>query len=85
LFEAAACGVPIISDVWPGIETLFEPGREILLARTTQEVLAHLQETSDTDRRQIARRARARVLTDHTAAHRAAELEGYAFDALRAR
>jgi spore maturation protein CgeB len=85
LFEAAACGVPIISDVWPGIETLFEPGREILLARTTEEVLDYLQETTDTERRQIAKRARARVLKDHTAAHRAAELEGYALEALGTR
>ena len=30
LFEAAACGVPILSDWWDGLEEFFEPGREIL-------------------------------------------------------
>src|SRR3954470_23301954 len=38
LFEAAACGVPVISDDWPGLDTLFEPGEEILVAHTAREV-----------------------------------------------
>ncbi len=33
LFEAAACATPIISDVWEGIDTLFEPGEEISVGR----------------------------------------------------
>jgi spore maturation protein CgeB len=85
LFEAAACGVPIISDVWDGIETLFTPGEEILLARDTADVLAALRETTELERRAIAERARARVLKDHSAAHRAAELEAYAQAALSRR
>jgi spore maturation protein CgeB len=78
LFEAAACGVPVISDHWAGLDSLFEPGREILVARSTADVLGFLADVSETERSEIGRRARARVLARHTAAHRAAELEAYA-------
>jgi spore maturation protein CgeB len=77
LFEAAACGTPVISDVWTGIEDFFVPGREILLARTDEEALAYVRDTPDEVRRRIGEAARARVLRDHTAAHRVRELEGY--------
>ena len=75
LFEAAACGVPIVSDVWAGLETVFEPGREILLARSADDVLGYLHDLSAEERAAIGDRARARVLAAHTAAHRAGELE----------
>ena len=71
LFEAAACGVPLISDAWPGLEEFFTPGEEILVADSAAEVGAILRR----DARAIADRARRRVLAQHTAAHRAAELE----------
>jgi spore maturation protein CgeB len=77
LFEAAASGVPIISDGWPGLETVFEPGHEILIARDGDEVLRILREMPEPERARIADAARARVLATHTAEHRAAELEGY--------
>lgn len=77
LFEAAACGTPIISDVWAGLDEFFSPGEEILIARSADDVLAILHDMPDADRRTLASRARARVLARHTAAHRAAELEGY--------
>jgi spore maturation protein CgeB len=77
LFEAAACGVPIIGDVWPGIEDFFEPKREILLASEAAEVEDYLERLSEPERKSIARRARHRVLGEHTALHRARELEGY--------
>jgi spore maturation protein CgeB len=82
LFEAAACGVPIISDAWPGLGKLFVPGKEILIARTTEDVLAYLHDLDDDDRRAIGERAREHVLREHTAAHRARELEGYVAEAL---
>ena len=75
LFEAAACGVPIISDPWKGIDTFFTPGKEILLATRADEVSELLRNTSAEEARIIGERARQRVLTEHTAAHRAAELE----------
>jgi spore maturation protein CgeB len=77
LFEAAACGIPIISDCWEGLDRFFEPGEEILLARSAHDTLRYLRELPDVERRAIGRRARERVLAAHTAAHRAAELEGY--------
>ena len=83
LFEAAACGVPIISDDWPGLDTIFEPGREILIARSTDDALVYARELNERERHQIGIRARKRVLRHHTAAHRAAELESYIVDATR--
>ena len=75
LFEAAACGVPIISDVWPGLEPIFAIGREILVAETTEDVLRILRDTTPAKRKSIAAAARRRVLSEHTAAHRAQQLE----------
>jgi spore maturation protein CgeB len=74
LFEAAACGAPMLSDAWPGLDQFFEPGREILVADSTDEVVAAL-ERSDDELKAIARRARERTLAEHTAGHRAAQLE----------
>ncbi|HWL53694.1 MAG TPA: glycosyltransferase [Chthoniobacteraceae bacterium] len=75
LFEAAACGIPIISDRWEGLGEFFEIGREILVADSCAEVFAILHELAEEERLAIGRRARARVLREHTAAHRATGLE----------
>jgi spore maturation protein CgeB len=75
LFEAAACGVPIISDSWPGLEEILTPGREILVAQDAADVLRLLHGLGPDERAQIAAAARARVLAAHTAAHRAVEFE----------
>lgn len=83
LFEAAACGTPIISDWWKGLDELFEPGAEILISRSSEETLRHLRETPEEERRRMGERARKRVLEGHTSRHRAAELESYAFELLR--
>ena len=80
LFEAAACGTPIVSDRWEGIETLLAPGREIVLADSPAEVLAVLRGMGEDERQRMARRARARILAEHTAAHRAEQLVGYALE-----
>jgi spore maturation protein CgeB len=77
LFEAAACGVPVISDSWPGIEEFFVPGREILLASSTNDVVRLLSGSHESRRRDIAAAARRRVLKDHTAETRAIEFERY--------
>ena len=73
LFEAAACGTPILSDSWEGLDAFFEPGREILIASNTDGALAAL-DASPEDLALVAARARARVLAEHTAAHRARTL-----------
>ena len=84
LFEAAACGTPIISDDWDGLNTLFRPGDELLVARDATDVLEALR-MAPKRRRGIAARARARVLAEHTGAHRAAELAGHVHALLRER
>lgn len=77
LFEAAACAVPIISDRWDGIETIFVPGEEILLASSGEQVLRLLRDLPDDERRAVGERARQKTMASHTAARRAEELEGY--------
>jgi spore maturation protein CgeB len=78
LFEAAACGTPVISDDWPGLSTILTPGREILIARSGTDVLGYLRDLPETERTLIGVRAQQRVLASHTALHRAAQLERYA-------
>jgi nucleoside-diphosphate-sugar epimerase/spore maturation protein CgeB len=77
LFEAGACGTPILSDRWDGIDSLFAPGSEILLADTTEDALAAL----GGDIGALGTAARTRVLAAHTAGHRAAELEAHLTEA----
>ncbi len=74
LFEAAACGAAIISDNWPGLETFFTPGEEILLPSTSEDVVRILH-SSDDQFRKIGNRAQERVLAEHTSARRAEEFE----------
>jgi spore maturation protein CgeB len=73
LFEATACGVPVLSDCWQGLDEFFEPGAEILVANSTEQAIAAL-ETSDEELARIARAARDRTLSDHTAERRAVQL-----------
>jgi spore maturation protein CgeB len=83
LFEAAACGTPVISDFWPGIDTFFKPDEEILISHSPDETLVYLEEIPELDRRRMGYRARERVLAGHTTRHRAAELEGYALQVMK--
>ena len=83
LFEAASCATPVISDKWDGIDSLFEPGREIFLADESEEVVSLLQLPDDAAA--IGRAARDKVLAGHTAAHRAAELESHIEEAAGAK
>ncbi len=85
LFEAAACATPIISDWWPGLDELFEPGRDILPAHDSAAVLESRRFMSDGERRRLGERARRRILDQHTADHRAMELEAYVAAARRNR
>jgi spore maturation protein CgeB len=73
LFEAAACGVPILSDVWEGLDEFFVPGREILIGASSDDALAAL-DRSDAELAALGAAARERVLDEHTSAHRAREL-----------
>ena len=75
VFEAAGAGACLISDAWEGIELFLEPGEEVLLASSGDEVIAHLERLTGADARRIGEAALARVLSEHTYAHRAAQVE----------
>jgi spore maturation protein CgeB len=77
IFEAAACGTPIISDYWPGLEEFFELEKEILTASSSEQMLAYLHDIPEKDRHALGERARLRVLANHTSEQRALELESY--------
>jgi spore maturation protein CgeB len=77
LFEAAACGTPIVSDAWKGLDSIFEVGREVLVAGSPEEVLRYVHGWPEADLRALGEAARSRVLAAHTAAHRARELEAH--------
>lgn len=74
LFEAAACGTPIISDRWPGLADLLPEREAILIADAAENVVSALTSIADTDRHAIADRARAVVLAGHTGIARARQL-----------
>ncbi|EIM24966.1 CgeB family protein [Microvirga lotononidis] len=74
LFEAAACGAPILSDRWEGFDSFFEPGKDILIAESTADAVAALDLT-DAELARIAKAGRERVLAEHTSDHRAKQLE----------
>jgi spore maturation protein CgeB len=80
LFEAAACGAPIISDRWPGFDEFFMPGRDVVVAETSEDTLAALALT-DIELRRIGESGRERVLADHTCERRAEQLERLLFSA----
>lgn len=75
LFEAAACGATIMSDNWPGLDCFFTPGKEILVPTSEDDVIRYLTEFSVEDSRRIGENAHARVLAEHTSAHRALQFE----------
>jgi len=73
LFEAAACGVPVLSDWWEGLDRFFEPGTEILIGRSTDDAVAAL-DLAQPELDGIAAAARQRVLAEHSSEHRARAL-----------
>ena len=75
LFEASACGAAILSDPWPGLADFLTPGREILLPATARDIAGILTSTPEADRQALGQHARARILAEHTSAHRAAQFE----------
>lgn len=75
LFEASACGAAIVSDAWPGMDAFFQPGEEILLTSSTEQVVDILTNISEAEIRQIGERAQQRVLASHTSEQRAREFE----------
>jgi len=84
LFEAAACGTPIISDWFTGLDQFFTPDEEIFIARNTNDVVRAF-DISDAELARIATRACERTLAEHTGEHRAKQLVSYLEDAISGR
>lgn len=75
VFEAAGAGACIITDYWLGIDYFFEPGKEILVAKSGDEVAAILSSLTEEKAQQIGQAALKKVREKHTYAHRAADLD----------
>jgi spore maturation protein CgeB len=73
LFEAAACGTPIVSDDWEGLGAFFRPNEEIIIAKGSEDVITAL-EIGEEDLKRTARRARERTLEEHSSRRRADQL-----------
>jgi spore maturation protein CgeB len=75
VFEAAGGAACLITDAWEGIELFLDPGAEVLVAENGEAVAAHIEHLDAATAQRIGRAAYARVLAEHTYAHRAAQLE----------
>jgi len=75
VFEAAGAGACLITDYWTGIETFFEPGKEILVARGPEDLVGYLRNVSEAEGREIGRNMQVRALRGHTYALRARQFE----------
>jgi spore maturation protein CgeB len=75
-FELASCGAAIVSNPHEGIERWFEPGRELIVVETAEEAVDAYRElvADPAQAEELGRRARERVLDEHTYAHRARRL-----------
>ena len=75
VFEAAGAGACLITDAWQGIDLFLEPGSEVLVAEDGNDVAEHLRALTPERAGRIGRAALERVLSQHTYAHRAAQVE----------
>ncbi len=85
IFEAAGSGSCLLCDDWPGIEDCFEPGKEILVVRSPQDVVEALRSYDDSAARRIGAAFRARALRDHTYAQRAVQVDAALRSAMQSR
>lgn len=72
-FEASACGTPLLTDEWEGLENFFNLEEELLVVRSTEDVVCAL-ELPNADLARMAARARQRTLDEHTGHYRAKQL-----------
>ena len=75
VFEAAGAAACVISDEWPGLDQFLEPGREVLVASSGDQVAEIIGSLTPAAARDIGRAAQARVLAEHTYAQRVVQLE----------
>ena len=85
IFEVAGAGACLLCDEWPGIADCFEPGTEVIVVRTAEDVVAALQSHDLAARRAMGSALRARALRDHTYAQRAAAADAAIRSCLAAR
>ncbi len=83
-FEAAACATPLITDRWEGLDSFFDPGTDLQVVATADDVESTMAE-HDEDLHAMAVRARQRTLDEHTGAVRARQLLQYFEEARSAR
>jgi spore maturation protein CgeB len=78
VFEALACGIPLVTAPWRDEEGLFQAGEDYLLARDGEEMVRHLAALRDDPdlRASLVRQGLERIRAHHTCAHRAEELLG---------
>lgn len=84
VFEAAGSAACIITDAWLGIGQFFEPGREILVANSGDEVAGYVRSLTASSAAKIGQAAMQRVLAEHTYAHRATQVDAFLDSALPA-
>jgi spore maturation protein CgeB len=75
VFEAVGAGACLITDAWEGIEMFLEPGKEVLVADRGADVARFVRQLDPERARRIGEAARQRVLSEHTYAHRAKQVE----------
>ncbi len=76
VFEARACGMPLLCSPWTDTESLFRPGEDYLVVPDGQAMRAELERLlrDDAARRQIGANGLETIRRRHTCAHRAAQL-----------
>lgn len=75
VFEAAGAAACLITDHWTGVETFFEPGRELLVAASAEDIIQHLRTVDTLEARAIGKAMRERALREHTYALRASRVD----------
>lgn len=75
VFEAAGAGACLITDAWEGIDQFLEPGVEVLIAASGEDVAAHVSTLTPERAHAIGSAARRRICGEHTYEHRARQLE----------
>jgi spore maturation protein CgeB len=78
VFEALACGIPLICSPWDDAEHLFSPGQDFLIARNGVDMQRKMAEllADPAAAATLAQHGRATILARHTCRHRVDELMG---------
>ena len=76
VFEALACGIPLICSPWNDAEHLFTPGKDFLVARNGQEMRQRLKTLLKAPEQActLAAHGLQTIRARHTCAHRVDEL-----------